>query len=490
MATRTAASNSAGSSSGRPSAQPAARSAARPAGRAAKAPLLPPAIREFIKLRTVEVTGLILASSGLLLILVLLTYERGDPSWNTAVNPEANPKIANILGLPGAYVADLLMQWVGVASYLLGGIVMAWGLRIMSHRGLSRLPLRVFLAMIGVLLASIFFAQVPAFPGWQLTHGHLGGTAGAILLAALSKLTGGLLDVLDRSLIAMIAGGVSAVSIIGALDLSLRDWRDGARNVGWAVGAAGRGAREAGGMAGQAARGASDIIRNPSRFGGLADILRFGWDTDDGDDQTPAPVKPKARTGRPGERREPVLDEPGAQTSGRRPATATGAPAGSGNTPDAPDQERPPRTVPVVTPILKPASPPSNRGAGTREPMLDLVPQTDYELPPLDLLQLPDPSAKPSMLDEDALQQNAVMLEGVLADFGVRGEIQKVHPGPVVTLYELEPAPGTKSSRVIGLADDIARSMSAVSVRVAVVPSCNVIGIELPNARREMVLLR
>jgi DNA segregation ATPase FtsK/SpoIIIE, S-DNA-T family len=488
MATRTAASNSAGSSSSRPSAQPAARSAARPAGRAAKSPLLPPAIREFIKLRAVEVTGLILASSGLLLILVLLTYERGDPSWNTAVNPEANPKIANILGLPGAYIADLLMQWVGVASYLLGGVVMAWGLRIMSHRGLRRLPLRVFLAMVGVLLASIFFAQVPAFPGWQLTHGHLGGTAGAILLAALSKLTGGLLDVLDRSLIAMIAGGVSAVSIIGALDLSLRDWRDGARNVGWAVGAAGRGAREAGGMAGQAARGASDIIRNPSRFGGLADILRFGWGTDDSDDQTPAPVKPKARTGRPGERREPVLDEPGAQTSGRRPATTTST--GSGNTLDAPDQERPPRTVPVVTPIPKPASPPSNRSAGTREPMLDLVPQTDYELPPLDLLQLPDPSAKPSMLDEDALQQNAVMLEGVLGDFGVRGEIAKVHPGPVVTLYELEPAPGTKSSRVIGLADDIARSMSAVSVRVAVVPGRNVIGIELPNARREMVLLR
>ena len=94
--------------------------------------------------------------------------------------------------------------------------------------------------------------------------------------------------------------------------------------------------------------------------------------------------------------------------------------------------------------------------------MLDLVPQTDYELPPLDLLQLPDPSAKPSMLDEDALQQNAVMLEGVLGDFGVRGEIQKVQPGPVVTLYELEPAPGLKSSRVIDLADDIARSMRAL----------------------------
>ena len=78
----------------------------------------------------------------------------------------------------------------------------------------------------------------------------------------------------------------------------------------------------------------------------------------------------------------------------------------------------------------------------------------------------------------------------MLEDFGVKGQIVKVRPGPVVTLYELEPAPGIKASRVIGLADDIARSMSAISVRVAVVPGRNVIGIELPNARRETVFLR
>src|SRR5262249_28394172 len=78
----------------------------------------------------------------------------------------------------------------------------------------------------------------------------------------------------------------------------------------------------------------------------------------------------------------------------------------------------------------------------------------------------------------------------VLEDFGVKGQIVKVRPGPVVTLYELEPAPGTKSSRVIGLADDIARSMSAVSARVATVPGRNVIGIALPNAQRETVFLR
>jgi S-DNA-T family DNA segregation ATPase FtsK/SpoIIIE len=93
-------------------------------------------------------------------------------------------------------------------------------------------------------------------------------------------------------------------------------------------------------------------------------------------------------------------------------------------------------------------------------------------------------------VSDEVLQENARELEGVLQDFGVKGEITNVRPGPVVTLYELEPAPGTKSSRVIGLADDIARSMSAIAARVAVVPGRNAIGIELPNDRREMVMLR
>ncbi|MEO0850714.1 MAG: DNA translocase FtsK 4TM domain-containing protein, partial [Pseudomonadota bacterium] len=112
-----------------------------------------------------------------------------------------------------------------------------------------------------------------------------------------------------------------------------------------------------------------------------------------------------------------------------------------------------------------------------------------YELPPLNLLARTAERAK-TVISDDALEQNARMLETVLSDFGVRGEIINVRPGPVVTLYELEPAAGVKSSRVIGLADDIARSMSAVAARVAVVPGRNVIGIELPNQDRETVYLR
>ena len=106
------------------------------------------------------------------------------------------------------------------------------------------------------------------------------------------------------------------------------------------------------------------------------------------------------------------------------------------------------------------------------------------------MLQQQPRSNKSRGVSDEVLQENARELEGVLQDFGVKGEITNVRPGPVVTLYELEPAPGTKSSRVIGLSDDIARSMSAVATRVAVVPGRNAIGIELPNDRREIVMLR
>ena len=132
---------------------------------------------------------------------------------------------------------------------------------------------------------------------------------------------------------------------------------------------------------------------------------------------------------------------------------------------------------------------PGKRAEEERQPKLDLVPDEEPVLPPLDLL-VKAPVVKVAAIDEEALEKNARMLETVLEDYGVRGQIVQVRPGPVVTLYELEPAPGIKASRIIGLADDIARSMSAISVRVAVVPGRSVIGIELPNRKAETVYLR
>ncbi|MGB8291326.1 MAG: DNA translocase FtsK, partial [Rhizobium ruizarguesonis] len=125
-----------------------------------------------------------------------------------------------------------------------------------------------------------------------------------------------------------------------------------------------------------------------------------------------------------------------------------------------------------------------------REAQGSFIRPEGFQLPSMHLLAEPKNVVRDSTLSADALEQNARMLEGVLEDFGVKGEIIHVRPGPVVTLYELEPAPGIKSSRVIGLADDIARSMSAIAARVAVVPGRNAIGIELPNQTRETVYLR
>lgn len=115
--------------------------------------------------------------------------------------------------------------------------------------------------------------------------------------------------------------------------------------------------------------------------------------------------------------------------------------------------------------------------------------RTNSELPSTQLLKEPD-KLKKVTFNEYALSQNSKILQQVLDDFGIKGEVQKIHPGPVVTLYEFEPSAGTKSSRIIGLADDIARSMSAISARIAVISGKSSLGIELPNAHREIVLLR
>jgi len=138
--------------------------------------------------------------------------------------------------------------------------------------------------------------------------------------------------------------------------------------------------------------------------------------------------------------------------------------------------------------VKKPA--PSRQAMAESQPTLRFEEQAQvYELPPLSLLSAPV-KVQGHQLSDEALEENARMLESVLDDYGVKGEITAVRPGPVVTMYELEPAPGLKASRVIGLADDIARSMSALSARVSTVPGRSVIGIELPNAHREKVVLR
>ena len=161
---------------------------------------------------------------------------------------------------------------------------------------------------------------------------------------------------------------------------------------------------------------------------------------------------------------------------------------------DTPAFARLPAALPearkIVLPLVRKPAAPSRQAIAEAQPRLRFDDGTQaYELPPLSLLSNPAHVTRHA-LSEEALEENARMLESVLDDYGVKGEIVAVRPGPVVTMYELEPAPGLKASRVIGLADDIARSMSALSARVSTVPGRSVIGIELPNATREKVVLR
>ncbi|UFI06494.1 DNA translocase FtsK (plasmid) [Roseibium aggregatum] len=190
---------------------------------------------------------------------------------------------------------------------------------------------------------------------------------------------------------------------------------------------------------------------------------------------TPAPSSSRPIAARP--------ENPSPQPTGQRPAAQQNP---EGNQ-DAAGRSRVSISMPSPTPRSLSSSthalPPIGAGSGQQSLF------GSYEFPSGDLLQLPQDGPGFQMTQEQ-LERNAGLLESVLEDFKVRGEIIHVRPGPVVTLYEFEPAPGIKSSRIVNLADDIARSMSAISARVAVVPGRNVIGIELPNTERETVYFR
>ncbi|MCE2491216.1 MAG: cell division protein FtsK [Alphaproteobacteria bacterium] len=183
----------------------------------------------------------------------------------------------------------------------------------------------------------------------------------------------------------------------------------------------------------------------------------------------------------PFNRREPVLERGAVNVAGSRQSGDDDPDGGA-----ARQSIKPPRRVQER--MAKPKS--GKRADVERQPALELIPTNEYQLPALSLLSSPPASKSSRTVSDEALEQNARLLESVLEEFGVKGQISEVRPGPVVTLYELQPAPGTKTSRVIALADDIARSMSAVSARIAVVQGKNAIGIELPNSDRETVHLR
>ena len=434
--------------------------------------------REFARRRLAELLGLATLAACAALTLALFTWSARDPSFNQATDA----RVHNLLGLPGAVVADLFMQTIGVATSAALLPIAALGLRLLSHRGVERARLRAVLWFIGVVCAAAAASLLPVTDRWPLPTG-LGGVVGDAVLSLPRHVTGG-----NRLVLALIG----VVAIVGAI-LSL-------------TAAAGYGLESEADMREEARRQAlgqralqhdeddEDAAGEPGvalvSLGALLHFLlmvqssfRRGFARLGASLRRPAAADFEPRPIGPAERREPIfddLDDYDSPPPPRRPAASIeNAPSRAIVAAPAPVSPPAPAAAPRQADRER-AKAPRGRGDSARV----------YELPNLALLSEPKKPAGTTKVSQDALDQNARVLEGVLDDFSVRGEIINVRPGPVVTLYELEPAPGIKSSRVIGLADDIARSMSAVSARVAVVPGRNAIGIELPNQRREMVYLR
>ncbi len=402
-------------------------------GAAERVPLLPEEWsnwRHWLVITTkrliVRTFGLAMMVAGIATAVAVATYAPTDPSWNNATTALAE----NTLGTLGANVADTLWQSIGLAAWIVILPPLMWGLWIVDGRVGTRILRRALVWMIALVLIAMFLSLFPPLLSAS-PHTSLGGALGTLSANALATQLEPLGVPTPKAVAGITAGILGAMLYIWTLGIN--PLKLTLPVLPWdAIGA-------------RLARGFGVIGRTFA-----------------------SPFRRRSRI----QRREPrVIDD---------------------NIDVVPDDIDEPMPLAREPRVLRA---PPKKSTGLREgreaqPRLKLEVQSEHQLPPLNLLEKGKAGQPVSRESDDALEQNARMLENVLADFGVRGQITQVRPGPVVTLYEFEPAAGIRSSRVISLSDDIARSMSAVSARVAAVPGRNVIGIELPNQRREKVILR
>ncbi|MFZ5691385.1 MAG: DNA translocase FtsK [Pseudomonadota bacterium] len=403
-------------------------------------------LRNAIRRRVGELFGLALLLLAFLMTLALVSWSVLDPSLSHATDAP----VRNWLGRSGAIFADLSIQLLGLASIMLVLPVATWGWRLVTHRAPGRRWLRALFWMAGLLLASAFASCLPRSAGWPLPAG-MGGVTGDAILKLPLLLFGG--SATSRIVLAAIIGAGAIATLAVVLGFGFRKTGDLAEDIH----------REA-------EEFEQDEERGSVSLGWLVHLLLsakarlslFIRRRLSGDEELA--VRP-ARTGARAARVEPRM---------RTEPEENGYEAEDEDYDDEQEEEEQAAPAPRKVRVQQPKQ---AKRSGS------------FVLPPLNLLAAPKASDRATMSAEE-IEENAEALESVLEDFGVKGEIINARPGPVVTLYELEPAPGIKSSRVIGLADDIARSMSAVSARVAVVPGRNAIGIELPNEFREKVYFR
>jgi DNA segregation ATPase FtsK/SpoIIIE, S-DNA-T family len=374
--------------------------------------------------------GGLLAAFGAALILAFATYEPTDPSWNAA---SAEPP-KNILGGFGANLADMGVQSFGLAAWVMAALMVMSGLGRAADRNpaasRARLRLRAGLGALGILaLASLLAAPQPP-AAWPLARG-LGGVWGDGLLHAIAAV----FLFAHIPLAIWIAAAILAIGAAFALT--------------HAIGLTGR-----------------DLAHLGGNLAASAHALRKRRADDQPLVFPETAPKPKASERRAAKAAKPAAAPLAADPAA--PAPQVSAPSVLGSKPKAPKA--------------------SGREDRENQGAFNFARNDGFQLPELGMLTKAPPRA--AAYDEGALLQNARLLENVLAEFGVKGSIDQIRPGPVVTLYELVPAAGVKHARVVALADDIARSMSVAACRIAVVAGRNAIGIELPNQKRETVYLR
>ncbi|KJC44471.1 DNA translocase FtsK [Bradyrhizobium sp. LTSP857] len=417
---------------------------------------LPPSIREALSRRVRELTGFGLIILSGTASAALMTWSVQDPSLSHATSRP----IRNILGYAGAIGADLAMQILGLGAIMLILTVAVWGWRMMTHRPFDREALRLGCWILCTVIAAGFVSCWPHGGAWPLPTG-LGGVVGDALVRAPAVIFGPP-GAIYRMVLGIILFVALAATFLIACGLGAREHDEdlaeiedddkpldedeesdrGSVSLGWLFHALMSTKARLIWLLGTAYR--SLVSSGPK-----AKAVSFSRQEPNLGGRAAPSISPQSED-------EDYDDEHGEEEG------------------EDEEEEQPAARAPRKKAAPKAASKKSS---------------DKFELPSVSVLAAPKAGDR-QPLSKAELEANSRSLEGVLQDFGVRGEIVKAHPGPVVTLYELEPAPGIKSSRVIGLSDDIARSMSALSARVAVVPGRNAIGIELPNAHREKVYLR
>ncbi len=417
--------------------------------------LLPGAVHTGLRRIVLGTYGLVIVAAAAAAWASLVTWSVHDPSLNNATR--IAPK--NLLGNWGAVVADLSFQSIGLASIILFLPLGAWGWHLLFGEAPDRRKTRLLAWPASVLVLAAALAALPQPKSWPLPNG-LGGILGDFIMAA-AHIIGPLLP---EAAVAFVAG--LAFLVLGTMLLLFACGTSAPALVAlWAP------RTKISGEWANASLGAAMhlAMHTHARF-----KRSFGRSRDADDDAESF------------ERDDAHEDWAEPDANGRiEPSFGAGMLDDDVDLEEDEDEDEDRDITEPNFRITRDKVKDKKRHRSVKR----AEPDVPYEAPSLRLLQ-PAPSRKGRGVSDEVLQENARELEGVLQDFGVKGEITNVRPGPVVTLYELEPAPGTKSSRVIGLADDIARSMSAVSTRVAVVPGRNAIGIELPNDRREIVMLR